>query len=369
MPLCMPLFISLPMPLPLSPFMSLFMPVLMALVLLAGCNRNGPSDTARPGQALANVNGAEITVLQLNEELQRAAVPATQQERAGKQLLQALIDRTLLESEAARRDVDRDPKVMQAIARARSLIIAQAYMQQRIGNAGRPSQAEVQAYFNEHPQYFARRRQFALDQLIMPASSVTPALRAAVDHSTSLDDMALLLDARKIGYGRARLTRSTADLKPEVAARLLALSKGQLFFVQEGQRALLTVLTEVRDAPVSLTIAAPQITQFLATRKSRELAQAELHRLRATAHIAYLNKDFAPDAVPPGARPAAVALVDAASTDLAQGAGVGTASEDGARDRVSEENRDGGRDGGMDRGMDRDGPDKAALERGVAGLR
>ena len=323
------------------------MPVafLMAAVMLGGCNRDQTGAPAKPGQALASVNGAEITVLQLNEEMLRAGVPAAQHERASKQLLQALIDRTLLESEAAKRNLDRDPKVMQAIARARSLIIAQAYMQQRVGDAGKPSQADVEGYFNQHPQFFAKRRQFAMDQLIMPASAVTPALRATFDRSTSLDDVAQFLDARQIGYGRAQVTRSTADLKPEVAAKLSSMPKGQLFFVQEGPRALLTALTEVRDAPVSLAIAAPQITQFLANRKNKELAQAEIARLRATAQIAYLNKDLAPDATSRGGRPAT------ASASLAGGAGAGAEAATTGSD-TGEGNAD-----------------KAALERGVAGLR
>jgi peptidyl-prolyl cis-trans isomerase C len=319
--------------------------LLIAGVTLAGCSRDQPGEPAKPGQALASVNGEEITVLQLNEEMQRAGVPAAQHERAGKQLLQALIDRTLLENEAAKHNIDRDPKVMQAIARARSLIIAQTYMQQRVGDAGRPSQSDVEDYFNKHPHFFAKRRQFAMDQLIMPASAVTPALRATFDRSTSLDDVVQFLDARQIGYGRAQVTRSTADLKPEVAAKLLSMPKGQLFFVQEGPRALLTALTEVRDAPVSLAIAAPQISQFLATRQNKALAQAEIARLRATAQIAYLNKDLAPDAATRDGRPAT------AAASLAGGAGPDAASSTAS--------------GAADDGS----ADKAALERGVAGLR
>ena len=58
--------------------------VLMASVGLAGCNRDKPAADAKPGQALASVNGEEITVLQLNEEMQRAGVPAAQQQVASK---------------------------------------------------------------------------------------------------------------------------------------------------------------------------------------------------------------------------------------------------------------------------------------------
>lgn len=275
--------------------------VVMASVGLAGCNRDKPRADAGPGQVLASVNGEEITVLQLNEEMQHAGVPAVQQQVAGKQLLQALIDRELLESEAAKEKIDRDPKVRQAIERARSLIIAQAYMQKAVGDTGRPTQTEIEEYFNKHPQFFARRSQLTMRQLVLPASALTPELRAAADKAKSLEEVAAFLDTRQIAYDRTQVTRSTADLKPELASTLLAMPKGKLFLVQEGQRALLIAIDSVRDAPVALDIAAPQIAQYLANRKNKELAQAEIQRLRATAKIEYLNQDLAPSAATPGA--------------------------------------------------------------------
>ena len=58
-------------------------PLLLAFLLCA-CGPKGSDAT--PGQALASVNGVEITALQLNEELARAGVGAAGQEAASKQL-------------------------------------------------------------------------------------------------------------------------------------------------------------------------------------------------------------------------------------------------------------------------------------------
>jgi peptidyl-prolyl cis-trans isomerase C len=104
--------------------------VLCAALILVAATLSACGEKAKekkPGQALASVNGEEVTVLQLNEELQRAGVTAAQQDTASKQLLQVLIDRQLLQEAAAKENLDRDPKVMQAIDRAKSLIVAQAY--------------------------------------------------------------------------------------------------------------------------------------------------------------------------------------------------------------------------------------------------
>lgn len=328
--------------------------LLLCAATLAGCNKDGAPKESKPGQALASVNGEEITVLQLNEELQRLGVSAQQQQVAGKQVLQALIDRELLEGEAAREKLDRDPKVMQAIERARSLIIAQAYMQKRIGEPVRPTPAEVEDYFNKNPQFFANRKQFAMNELILSAADLSPEVRAAADQAKSLEEVAVFLDARNIKYGRAQVTRSTADLNPQLSSKLLSMDKGQLFAVKEGDRAMLISIAEVRDAPVTLAIAGPQISQYLMNKKNKELAATEIQRLRGTAKVAYLNKEYAPDPNPPagGVAPAAVpgATTPAGTPDPAAAApgqnSVAPAPETAAAPA-----------------------DKSALDRGVAGLK
>lgn len=326
---------------------------------LAGCGDRARE--SKPGQALASVNGEEITVLQLNEEIQRAGVPAARQQEASKQLLQALIDRQLLEHAAVQEKLDRDPKVLQAIERARSLIVAQAYMQKRLANVARPTPAEVEEYFNKHPEFFSQRKQVRMDQLVLAAKDLTPEARAAADAARSLEEVAVWLDAHQLKYGRAQVTRSTSELNPALSKKLLDMPKGQLFSVREGERAMLLAVAEVRDAPVPLEVAAPQIEKYLMSSRSKEVAAAEVERLRQQAKIEYLNKDMAlgAKAAPasmtapaagagPGEQDAAAGTGEAATAPAGEAAPAGTPSADNTG---------------------ADAPDHAAVDRGVAGLK
>ncbi|MGK5059214.1 EpsD family peptidyl-prolyl cis-trans isomerase [Janthinobacterium sp. LB2P49] len=244
----------------------------------------------KAGQALASVNGEEITVLQLNDELQHANVPAVQQEAASKQLLESLIDRQLLQNEAVKEKIDRDPKVVQAVERAKALIVAQAYMQKRIGVIAKPTAAEVEEYFNKNPPYFSQRKQFDMRELVIASADMKDELKKTMDRAKSLEEVAAWLDTNHVKYGRMQLSRTSADLAPELSAKLAAMPAGQLFIVREGERTLLISLADIKESPVALAQATRQIEQFLFNKKNKDAAEAELKRLRASAKIEYLNK-------------------------------------------------------------------------------
>ena len=286
--------------------------ILLTVAGLAAC---GGDKQKKVGQALASVNGEEITALQLNEELQRAGVPAAQQEAASKQLLEALIDRQVVENVALKEKIDRDPKVMQAVERAKALIISQAYMQKKLSGMAPPSKAEVEDYFNKHPELFSNRKQFDMRQLLIASKDMNDALKQVIDKSKSLDEVAAWMESNKIGFARAQVSRTTTDLAPELVAKLQSMPKGQLFIINEGERAMLMTIVDIKEVPVKLAAAAPQIEQYLVNTRAKDAAKQEMERLRAAAKIEYLNQPAASAATAAsGAASAASASASAAAT-------------------------------------------------------
>ena len=285
--------------------------VTFLLLAAAGLTACGNKEK-KAGQSLASVNGEEITVMQLNEEMQRANVPASKQEVASKQLLESLIDRQLLQNEALKEKTDRDPKVMQAVERAKALIIAQAYMQKRIGTIDRPTKQEVEDYFAKNPEFFSQRKQFDMKQLVIASTDMNDRTKAAMDSAKSLEEVAAWLDANNVKFVRTQLSRTSADLPPELSSKLLTMGKGQLFIIREGDRTLLISLADISPSPITLAQATPQIEQFLFNKKTKDAADAEIKRLRTTAKIEYLGTN-ADKAAPQAPAPASAASLPAAS--------------------------------------------------------
>ncbi|NYE62166.1 EpsD family peptidyl-prolyl cis-trans isomerase [Duganella sp. 1224] len=297
------------------------MAVLVAAVALAGCGQK----EKKSGQALVSVNGEEITASQLNDELQRAGVTAEQQAAASKQLMDGLIERQLLLAAAVNDKLDRDPAVVQSIERAKALIIAQAYLQKRVGPPAKPSAAEVDEYYRQHPEFFSERKQFDLRQLVLATKDLDESLSKQIDSKKTLDELAELFDARGIKYSRNQVSRTSADVPPALSAKLQALAGGQIFIVREGERSILNSIVGIKPAPVALEQARPQIEQYLVGTKNKQAVAAEVARLRAAAKIEYLNKALAPDAKADNATPAAAAKPDAATQDAHDAAARGVA--------------------------------------------
>ena len=259
--------------------------LLVAAVGLSACGNK----EKKAGQALVRVNGEEITVLQINDELKRAGVKADQQEVATKQLLEKLIDRQLIIAEAMRNKIDRSPGVIQAIERAKAQIIAQAYLENITSKLAKPSMAEIDDYFQKHPEYFAQRKQFDMHQLIFATKDLSDELKTAIDSAKTLDEVATWLDGHNVRYARGQLSRSTTDLPELMVAKFKELKKGELFIVNEGENSMLNSITDIKDSPVTAKNAAPQIAQYLSNLKAKEAAESEIKHLRSSAKIEYLN--------------------------------------------------------------------------------
>lgn len=249
---------------------------------LAGCGKQGV-----PGVPVAQVNGKVITEYHLETELQQAISAEGNGTRSG--ALQALIDRQLLQDEALRRRLDRDPYVSSAIESAKAQILAQAYLRSQLAYVAAPTREEMQAYFNRNPEKFAQRKVFHLKQITLASADLTGELKAAMDQARSIEDMAAWLDGRRIAYALGRQIRSSADVPAAMLEKMRDLQAGQLLAMREGNEAYLLAITSVEESPVSFEVALPQIERNLLEERGRQRGDAELARLQASAKVAFQN--------------------------------------------------------------------------------
>lgn len=254
------------------------------LLALAAC---GDKSTAsgRNGQWVAKVDDREITVHQVNAELNgvTGASPEASQRRA----VATLVDRRLLVDAAIAAKQDRDPETMQAIELAKDQIIAQAYLRKTMGTPDKPTADEVSAYFKANPALFAQRRQYEMRQLALDPALFDTTLQGIVEGARSLDEIASAFAARNVVFAQERVMRTSAELPAPMRAQLDSLAGGRPFVLKTPASTIVATLTQVGDIPLGLQEATPQIEQALAMAHARELATEEVARLRQGARIEY----------------------------------------------------------------------------------
>lgn len=252
---------------------------------IAACGNN----EKKAEQPLARVNGTEITLAQVNDELKRTGIKPGQREATAKRLLESLIDRHLILAEALRNKIDRNTVVVQTIEQAKMQAITQAYLKSLNAKIRKPSPAEIDDYYQQHPEYFANRKQFDLQQLAIATGDFSNEFRLVADSAKSLDEIAAWLDKHNVRYMRGQLSRNTTDLPEQMVAKLKKVQKGQVFIVNERESSSINLITNIRINPMTAKTAAPLIEQYLFNKKIKSAAEAEIKRLRASAKIEYLN--------------------------------------------------------------------------------
>lgn len=254
----------------------------LLLMGLAACGEKKPA-TASSSQVVAIVDGQEITIHQVNNELAK-----TGGQQVTKQLLDGLVARQLLINAAKKDKLDTDPAVLADMERARNLVLAQSYVDTKVKAPARPLDQDIDDLYRKNPDWFAQRRQYEFAQLIVAGSSVTPELSALMDQrGNRLEDVVAWLDAHRVQYVRQQVVKTSADLPPQMNATLKTMERGTLFIVIEGQTSILTSLQDVKSAPVSLAVATPQIMQYLVTQKQNQASEQLLERLKSEAKIEY----------------------------------------------------------------------------------
>ena len=293
-------------------FKKLVLPLLIA-ALAAGCGDDKKKEAATeekaPTQVAAKVNGTEITVHQVNFALQRIPnLDKDQSKAASLQVVRNLVDQELLVLKAEEDKLDRDPTVVQALDAARQQILAEAYMSRKLGAPVEPTDAEINEYFNAHPELFAKRKIYRLQEISIKApKDKQEAIRAQLAASKTLNDFGTWLKAEKYEVKAAQGVKPAEQLPLEMLPKLAAMPDGQAMIVNAPDGMTVVVLAGSQAQPVTLEQAKPAISRLLQQQARQKAAKAELDALKAAAKIEYVGEFADAGKEPAAAKPAEAA--------------------------------------------------------------
>jgi peptidyl-prolyl cis-trans isomerase C len=243
------------------------------LLTLAACK-----DSVPEGQVAAVLDGEEITLQEVNSEIQALNIPAgSDKQRTQRQALQRVIDRKLLLSAARDKGIDKTPDFLAQQRRADEMLLAQTYAKQQLSAVPVPSEADIQGFMAKHPTAFARREQLSLEQIRFAPPRDLRSLQV-LDKDRSLDAVAAHLTQLGIKFERGPTGLDTASVP--AGEPFVIPSQGLVTVnVITGRKQLATDPRQGRSAAVSAW----------RQEKFGELLQRQLASLRSGANIKYQN--------------------------------------------------------------------------------
>jgi EpsD family peptidyl-prolyl cis-trans isomerase len=271
---------------------------LVVAMMLGACSR-GEADSRRMAQVVARVNEQEIQAATLKPFLAQDSAPAGEEGDAYGAALERLIDQELMVQQARERKLDRDPRVQHSIEAAQREILARAYLEQVTEQSARPGDREVAAFYAAHPELFARRRIYSLQEvdIRLPAPRFDD-LRRLAGRAASLQEVLDWLGREQIPFRLANAVKPAEQLPLDSLKGFARMRDGQMVLSRTDSGALLVYLASSRVQPVNEASARPMIESYLANARKLALAKAEIERLRDSAHIEYFGAPVAPPPIP-----------------------------------------------------------------------
>lgn len=265
---------------PLVPF--------VLLAVLAGCDKkSGGQLGAAESQVVAQVNGGEISVHQVQTLLRlQPALTARWGEQASTKALDTLVEQELAAQAATDGGLDKSPQVIQAMTLARREVLARAYQDQLAEKITPPDSGEISQYYDQHPELFSQRRQYHMIETAIKAEGAQlDAMAAAAEGKGSVDEFQAWLGQQKVPSSSRRAAQWAENLPLELLPKLSKLKAGQSMALKRPDGLLVLTVTQLDDAPVTLPQATPAIYTVLSNQRRQQAVREGMTRLREQAKI------------------------------------------------------------------------------------
>jgi EpsD family peptidyl-prolyl cis-trans isomerase len=265
----------------------------VAALSLAACEQ--PATTAR-GSIAATVGGDTISEVELDRAVARLGkLGATESAQARGRVLEALIDQHLVSHAAKKAKLDQAPEVVLAMQQAQRQVLVEAYMERLFKDMAQPADTEIRDYYARHPELFAQRKVYRVQELELQLAPARIAeVEAELKQSRTLAEFADWLRAQEIDGKTGVVVKPAEQIPAPMLAQLSNMKDGQVVVMPIGENRINVLqLQGSQTQPVTLEQARTAIERVVLGEKRKVLLEAEIGKLRASEKVAYAS-GFAP---------------------------------------------------------------------------
>ncbi len=262
-------------------------PFIASAILLAGCGQAPDGASALPAAAVVDkvaISQAAVTLAVPDADTGRRAVQ-----------LDAFVTEQVLAAAAVKAKLDADPVNQAALETARREILARAYVRLKSKDIPHPDQAEIAAYYADHPLLFALRRIYRLQEIAIQGTPEQVArIERQVGDTRTFAARADKLQQIGVPFSTAVAVKAAEDLPQDLLIKLGQMRDGAGFTLPNARGAAFMQITGIEEKPMDLAQATPLIERFLLNLRLGQLINQETKRLRGAASVSYVAPYSAP---------------------------------------------------------------------------
>ena len=239
------------------------------------------------GQVAAVVNGDEVTLQEVNAEIGNAKIPeGAQKDKARQVILSRLVDKRLLEQQAKSAGLDRDPEFLLKQRQLTQALLIQMYAKRAADTLKVPDQAAIGQYMASHPDNFANRVVYSVDQIRF-APPQNPAQLQGLKDVHTMEGVATYLKDQGIPFQRGNAKIDSATVPEAMLKQVMAVPAGEPFIVPTPQGVIASVITGKEASPLPPAQGNPLAVQMIRSQNLENVMQQRLKDARASAKIEY----------------------------------------------------------------------------------
>ncbi len=262
--------------------------VVAAGLLLGGCHKEPK------GQILAIVNGEEISMQELNAELQGARIPDNaDRDKIRKEVLQRLIDRKLIVQKAREQGLDKTPEFVAQQRRLEENLLVSLLGQKIAATVPMPDDRDITQYIADNPSQFSGRQRLLLDQ-IQFAAPKDPKMLLMLRDAHSLDDVAAGVQKLGLAMSRGKGVIDTGRLDPQMVKIIDKLPPGEPFVLPSNGQYVASVIVGRDSTPTPGNVARLAAAEVVRRKALVAESKAQVARARSSAEIQY-QPGYEPD--------------------------------------------------------------------------
>jgi EpsD family peptidyl-prolyl cis-trans isomerase len=255
---------------------------------VSGCGEK-KSEPISTSKAALKINGEPVLVSELQAKSMQHGAADGNLKPVSAQAMESMVSMELMRQAAIQEKLDSNESIQAKLAISMRSILAMAYMERLLETVKKPTDAEVSAYYTQHPERYSARKQYAVQEFqIQTTPDNVPAILEQLGKLNKVDLFEKWLRENNVAHQNTPISVMTDGMPEDVLQKFKNLAVGNHIVLNEKEPLRILFIMSEQVQPAALDQASQQISNSLFEQRRKERLESTLKQLRDKAKIEYV---------------------------------------------------------------------------------